>query len=144
MSQYIEFFINPGISDSFYFVDSFSRSSSVYQYAVNNVPYGKIVLLNSVVDVILENISESINSCKKQVEKQKEMIEIVSKFSNVEIEDRIQSIEEYNSVISEIEQEIEELECAKTFYQTLSSFDENLHVYVGIEVGETTKEDIVS
>ena len=143
MSQYIEFFINPGTDNTFHFLDSYSRSNSVYQAAVDYVPYGKITLLQNVIPNIKQRIKEEESQYQQQVKKQEEMIETVSHFSNTTIEDRLNVILEYKQVIDELEEEIKNLRFAYMFYTVLSGFDENIHIYAGIEVGEPTKEDII-
>lgn len=143
MSQYIEFFINPAISESFYLLDCYSRSNYVYQVAVNYVPYGKITLLNRVIPEINKAIDEEIKQFMKLRTRKEDMIESVKSFSDLSIEDRIEAIEQYKNDVEEINEEIVQLEFARNFYCILNGFDENLHIYAGIEVGEPTKEDII-
>ena len=150
MSQYIEFFIHPvwldpdkPLSGKFYPLDCYSRSNEVYQVAVNHVPYGKITLLNRVIPAIKETIETEIKQYARLKDRKTEMIDSVIHFSDMSIEDRIEAIEEYKHQIEEINETIVELEFTKTFYSILNGFDENLQIYVGIEVGEPSEEDII-
>ena len=158
MSAYIEFFIRHG--DDFCPIATYCRSDVVFQQFQDYVPYGAI---KGVDRDMLRNIMEDVNADKKcstnSIKSIESDIEMVSKF-NAPIDEKMEQIRTMKSWIRESEEALHELQRVEYFiaflgdiieeteYGHLSHYEDgdtvapNEYVYVGIEVGMPTIDDI--
>lgn len=153
MSQYIQFFIKTN-EDNFLPIATYSRSSKVFQYFREYVPYEKISNVSDMTtQYIMNDITADYRSYKETIEKNKKAIERVYSFKDNDVSEKIEIIEGYEEYIEEVEEEIKELDYTKYFIYFLNDiieeaeYDHNVknkdYIYAGIEVGYPTLEDVV-
>lgn len=153
MSQYVQFFIKTN-ENNFLPIATYSRSSKIFQYFREYVPFEKIGNINDkTVQYIMNDITTDYKSYKETIEKNKKTIERVSSFKDSDISEKIEIIERYEEYIEEMQEEIEELNYTKYFIYFLNEmieeakYDHNVknkdYIYAGIEVGYPTLEDVV-
>lgn len=153
MSAYADFFIRHG--DEFIPVGDFSRNSIIYSLVNDYAPWEKITPLT--VDMLSNLVNKA--EAKKQdalrmVRVEKERIERVKDFNN-SIEDKLEVIHGYEEAIDEWQQDAKEARYAKHYFGFLIDLIDavrygehnkgvniNEYVYVGIEIGYPTVEDI--
>lgn len=156
MSQYINFFIR--CNDDFCPIATYSRSTNVYRDFSDrlNVPYEKITPLSKDdLKGVIEEADLKIKAYKKQVEKLEKEISDVSNMNN-SIDEKTGMIENIYECIEENNLEIKWEENVQSFCSFLddiideviydnntSKFNASKYVYVGIEIGEPTIDDIV-
>ena len=158
MSAYIEFFIRH--ENSFLPIATYSRSDVVYQHFSDYVPYEAIKGIDR---DMLRDVMEGVNADKQYfanaIKSIEEDIEMVSKF-NAPIDEKMEQIRTMKSWIRENEEMLHELQRVEYFVAFLSDIIEeteyghlspyepdrtvapNGYVYVGIEVGMPTVDDI--
>ena len=160
MSAYIQFFIRGG-NDNFYPIGTYSRSSAIYEMFENFIPdmWGYITpitdeLLNGVLYEVRSNTDkfyEAISDFDKKTEE-------VGMFENVSVLERMNLIEDYMEMKKEYRKRIDELDRCRIFigilrdmldetestfyYDEIETIDRNDYVYVGIEVGFPSSENI--
>lgn len=141
MSAYIQFFIRH--EDTFLPIGTFSRNNAIYQVFDGIAIWEKIrpigePILNDAEKVVKEFIGMS-EKALAQANEEKNMI---ANFNN-SVEEKLQSIEEYNSYIAEITDDIKGLEAAQQYLWFLrdilesieyTDFNKNPYLYVGVEV----------
>lgn len=160
MSAYIQFFIR-GVDDTFYPIGTYSRNSVTYEMFSEYlfevweciVPVTDELLNKVMVEVRIktDNFYDRIKSLNKKIEE-------VRKLENVSVKDKMSSIEDYMSMEKEYRDRIEELEHCSIFisllrdmldeaedtkyYDEIKTIDRNNYIYVGIEVGIPTINNI--
>lgn len=160
MSAYINFYLRGG--DHFYPIGTYSRSSAIYEMfeEYTMVPWEKIMpVTKNVLANVQRNINENIEGFRNHIKTTQETIECIKTMNN-SVEEKMERLNEEINWITDLEERIEELERVKSFISVLDDMlreaegshyyedksrwlDENMYVYVGIEVGDPTIESIV-
>ena len=147
----MQFFLRNG--DTFLPIGTYCRSSAMYQAFDEYIPWEKIRALNEpLLRKIYEFVVDDINNHKKQIEKIKEHRAFIATFNN-SIEEKMEMLENVESMLHEYEEGLESLERVKAYIFFLSDIledvefndriDENAYLYCGIEVSvNPTVEDI--
>ena len=141
MSAYIQFFIRH--EDTFLPIGTFSRNNAIYQVFDGIAVWEKIRPIGeSILDDAEKIVREFISVSKKTLARANEEKGMVVNFNN-SVEEKLQSIEEYNSYIAEITEDIESLKTAQQYLWFLgdilesveyTDFNKQSYLYVGIEV----------
>ena len=160
MSAYMNFFLRG--EDRFYPIGTYSRNSAIYEIfeEYTMVPWEKIMpVTKNVLANLQHNINENIEGFQNRIKTTQEKIEHIKTMNN-SVEEKMECLNEEINWITDIEERIEELEKVKSFMNVLDDIlqeakdshyyedksrwlDENMYVYVGIEIGNPTVESIV-
>lgn len=153
MSQYVNFFIK--VRNDFIPVGSYSRNSDIYQMFRDWAPYEKITSLNqSAIESFLAENEREIIKWRNMFESNQRLEKEINSWNN-SIEEKFDAIENLRETNSQIEETLEEKIRTKSFLHILSSMIEEIrwtnsfeaepenYIYVGIEIGYPTFEDIV-
>ena len=141
MSAYIQFFIRH--EDTFLPIGTFNRNNAIYQVFDGIAVWEKIrpigePILNDAEKIVKEFIGVS----EKALARANEEKSAIVVFNNT-VEEKLQSINEYNSYIAEIKEDIKGLEAAQQYLWFLrdilesikcTDFNKQPYLYVGIEV----------
>lgn len=147
MSAYIQFFIRH--EDTFLPIGIFSRNNAIYQVFDGVAVWEKIrpigePILNNAEKIVKEFISEN----EKALARANEEKNMIANFNN-SVEEKLESIEGYNSYIAEITEDIKGLEAAQQYLWFLrdildsikgTDFNKYPYLYVGVEVEGTVEE----
>ena len=148
MSSYINFFIRS--DDKFLPLGDFSRSSEIYQRLHNDVPYEKLrALTYEELDSIEDDILEDKRKYEYKIKEYEKEINLITTFNN-SAEEKLNEIESVKETIKDIKEEIDELDFAKGWFNSLCRMidsasaytDENYnhlvdadkYIYAGVEV----------
>ena len=161
MSAYIQFFIK--INDKFAPIATYSRSTKVYQEFQNYAPWEKVSALNErQLSVISDEIRSEISEYEEAIRNERETIDFLRSCKDIPVEDLMDQYRSATEAIEELNDTIAELQRASSFCSFLMDIVEeagqeerwsegnpnDLHadsyLYVGIEVGTPTIEDIES
>ena len=151
MSAYIQFFVRN--DNTFMPISVYSRNNSVYRYFDEYTPWGKIkVVTRSLLNKIHDNVNEDILCYQKRYDRAKEMKEYVATMNN-SMDEKMEWIENIEATLGDCREEIEKAEYVKHYLNFLDDviesveYEENIdyknYLYVGIEVGNPTVDDIV-
>lgn len=141
MSAYVQFFIRH--EDTFLPIGTFNRNNAIYQVFDGIAEWAKIrpigePILNDAEKIVKEFISVS----EKALARANEEKSAIVVFNNT-VEEKLQSINEYNSYIAEITDDIKGLKVAQQYLWFLrdilesieyTDFNKKPYLYVGIEV----------
>ena len=141
MSAYIQFFIRH--EDTFLPIGIFNRNNAIYRVFDGIAAWEKIrpigePILNDAEKIVKEFIGVS----EKALARANEEKNMIADFKN-SVEEKLQSIEEYNSYIAEITDDIKGLEAAQQYLWFLrdilesvegTDFNKQPYLYVGVEV----------
>ena len=141
MSAYIQFFIRH--EDTFLPIGIFNRNNAIYKVFDGIAVWEKIrpvgePILNDAEKIVKEFIGVS----EKALARANEEKGMIANFNN-SVEEKLQSINEYNSYIAEITEDIRGLESAQQYLWFLrdilesikgTEFNKYPYLYVGIEV----------
>ena len=157
MSAYIQFFIR--VKDNFAPIYTSSRSSEVYQAFDNFAPWEKITPVTyDTLKLVRESVNDQIDHYKESIRKAQDKIEFL-KGVQMDIEERMERYDDEVGFITDLRDYIEEKEYVLSFCAFLQScldearedkewssnplgFDPAGYIYVGIEVGTPTIEDL--
>ena len=151
MSAYIQFFIRH--NETFMPIGIYCRSSKIYEYFDEYTPWEKIkVVTRPLLDKIRDNINDDILYYQKRYDRAKEMKEYVATMNN-SMDEKMEWIENIEATLGDCCEEIEKAEYVKHYLNFLDDIIESVeyedgidyknYLYVGIEVGSPTVEDIV-
>ena len=151
MSAYIQFFIRN--EDTFMPISIYSRSNALYHYFDEYTPWEKIkVVTRPLLNKIRDDVNEDILSYQKRYDRAKEMKEYVATMNN-SMDEKMEQIENIEEVLNVCLKGIEKAEYVKHYLNFLEDviesveYEENIdyknYLYVGIEVGNPTVDDIV-
>lgn len=151
MSAYIQFFIRN--ENTFMPISIYSRNNTIYAYFDEYTPWGKIKPVSrGLLDKIRDDINEDLAAMQKRYDRAKEMKEWIATLNN-SLEEKMEYIENTEEVLSECCEAIEQLTYTKHYLNFLDDviesveYDKNIdhknYLYVGIEVGSPTVDDIV-
>ena len=141
MSAYIQFFIKH--EDTFLPIGIFSSNNAIYEVFDGIAIWGKI---RPVGEPILRDaekiVKEFIRASEKALARTSEEKNMIANFNN-SVEEKLQSINDYNSYITEITDDIKGLEAAQQYLWFLgdilesikgTDFNKQPYLYVGVEV----------
>lgn len=141
MSAYIQFFIRH--EDTFLPIGTFNHNNAIYEVFDGIAVWEKIRPIGEPILNDAEKITkEFIGASEKALARAEEEKSAIVVFNNT-VEEKLQSINEYNSYISEIKQDIKGLEAAQQYLWFLrdilesieyTDFNKAPYLYVGIEV----------
>ena len=151
MSAYIQFFIRS--EDAFMPIGVYSRNSSIYQYFDEYTPCGKIKpITRPLLSKVRDDINEDLAATQKRYDRAKEMKEWIATLNN-SLEEKMEYIASTEEVLNECCEEIDRLTYTKHYLTFLDDVIESVeydilmnhkdYLYVGIEVGNPTVDDIV-
>ena len=153
MSQYMNFFIR--IDDKFYKIEKFSRNHAIYQELDKycHIPYGKISLVTTeILQGAVAGIKEDKESDFQGIKKIKEEIQLIASMNN-SVKEKLNALRCSKEILKEYEEGISDYDYAIDFclflYHIIENFYDNNEesiekgLYVGIETGKPTVEDII-
>ena len=151
MSAYIQFFIRH--ENMFMPIGIYSRNNLIYQYFDEYTPWEKIKpVTRGLLDKIRDDINEDLTATHKRYDRAKEMKEWIATLNN-SLEEKMEYIGNTEEVLGECCETIEQLTYTKHYLIFLDDIIESVeyeeyidhknYLYVGIEVGNPTTEDIV-
>lgn len=140
MSQYLNFYLRTK-GGEFVSLADYSRSTEVYQHA--SAPYEKLRKVDYSWFTELGTLLQGkIDWYRQQIQKTESIIVQVANFSDTNIEERLEYIHQYQDSIEEYQEYIKEIEFSIAEIYFMQRLSEDEEIYVGIEVGEPTDEDI--
>lgn len=144
MSQYMSFFVKPKNKDVFIELNTYCRSTPIYEALHPYVPFENISeLTKTVFGAGITNLKDSKKSYKAAIKRLKRMIK--GFYSNPNIKEAQEAIFTATQDIKEYKEELKTIKCAiyeLTFIYDIGNIEDN-KVYVGIEIGNPTIEDII-
>ena len=151
MSAYIQFFIRN--DEAFMPIGTYIRGSRIYQYFDEYTPWEKIKpITRPLLEKIRDDVNDDILYFQKRHNRAKEMKEYVAGMNN-SMDEKMEWIENIEATLSDCCEEIEKAECVKYYLNFLDDIIESVeyeehidhknYLYVGIEVGNPTVDDIV-
>lgn len=149
MSQYVSFYISDG--EQFIFLDEFSRSTEIYKAMANfgYAPYEKVRQVSS------EELQTAVNAVLSKVEATKDsisyceqMIKHVQACSNIDLDERLKAISDYEDQIDGLRSEIEWYNTGADTLRVYANIASNADyhgnaLYAGIDISEPTAADIL-
>lgn len=144
MSSYVEFYVEQ--NGVYINIGSYSRSNPMYQVLSDMVPYEKGMILNDALFAEAEKEFEvTIKEYKDRVADLKNTINLIGTMEGP-ISEKIEAIEEKQSLIKEYEEDIEMYEAQlmqfRTFYRMVNLYIEpEIKVWVGVEWNPNYKEE---
>lgn len=142
MSQYISFYIKS--NKKYLPLASYSRSTSIYEYAYAYVTYGdgKAITQDLIKD-ILNDINKAEINFNKQLKEMTDRIQLITQMNN-NVDDKLEAIFNCEAEIKELNECKEDLITARCFYTFINDiltevkYDEsikekNSYVWFGIE-----------
>ena len=154
MSTHVNFFIHRG-NDFIPIGGDYSRNSIIYELVSSYAGYEKIKPLT--VESIQDLRARARNrkeEARKTIDHVKERIKNMRNLAET-WDEALEYLEDYETAILEYEEEIKEARYVQHFfsflediidtvrYDSKSKYNYNEYIYVGIEIGEPTVEDIV-
>ena len=135
MSQYVDFALYNHDNKKFYPLFDFGRSSYVYNWFCNYVPYETGIPLNlKHIDEVYKRAKEEIKKFKNTIELNRQKIDLVLKM-NGSIEERNECISLYCNEINECQEEIDNVHFATGIIVAIENMlDHGNDIYCGIEV----------
>ena len=151
MSAYIQFFIRN--ENAFMPIGIYCRSSHIYKYFDDYTPWEKIKhVTRPLLDKIRDNVNDDILEQQKRYDRAKEMKEYVAGMNN-SMDEKMEWIENIEATLEDCCEEIKKAEYVKHYLNFLDDIIESVeyeehidyknYLYVGIEVGNPTVDDIV-
>lgn len=150
MSQYISFYISDG--EQFISLDEFSRSTEIYKAMADfgYAPSRKVRQvspeeLQTAVNVVLskaEAVKDSISFYRR-------MIKHIQNCSNVDLDERLEAISDYEDQIDGLNSEIEWYNTGADILRVYANIASNADyhgnaLYAGIDISEPTAADILN
>ena len=151
MSAYIQFFIRN--DETFMPIGVHCRGSHVYKYFDEYTPWEKIkVVTRPLLNKIRDDVNDDILYFQKRSDRAKEMKEYVAGMNN-SMDEKMEWVENIEATLGDCCEEIEQENYVKQFLNFLNDiiesveYEDNIdhknYLYVGIEVGNPTVDDIV-
>lgn len=149
MSQYVSFYISDG--EQFISLDEFSRSTEIYKAMADfgYAPYEKVRQVSS------EELQTAVNAVLSKAEATKDsisyceqMIKYVQACSNVDLDERLKAISDYEDQIDELRSEIEWYNTGAGILRVYANIASNADyygnaLYAGIDISKPTAADIL-
>lgn len=151
MSAYIQFFVRN--ENAFLPISIYSRNNALYHYFDEYTPWEKIKpVTRPLLNKIRDDVNEDILYYQKRYDRAKEMKEYVATMNN-SMDEKMEWIENIEAILGDCCEEIEKAEYVKHYLSFLDDVIESVeyeehidhknYLYVGIEVGNPTVDDIV-
>lgn len=151
MSAYIQFFVRN--DEAFMPIGIYCRVNKIYQYFDEYTPWEKIKpITRPLLNKIRDDINDDILYYQKRYDRAKEMKEYVAGMNN-SMDEKMEWIENIESTLDDCTKEMEEAKYVKHYLNFLDDIIESVeyeehieyknYLYVGIEVGSPTVDDIV-
>ena len=151
MSAYIQFFVRN--ENIFMPISVYSRNNAIYQYFDEYTPWEMIKpVTRGLLNKVRDDINEDLMAIQKRYDRAKEMKEWIATLNN-SLEEKMEYIENTEKVLGECWETIEQLTYTKYYLNFLEDIIESVeyeehidhknYLYVGIEVGNPTVDDIV-
>ena len=151
MSAYIQFFVRN--ENAFMPISIYSRNNALYHYFDEYTPWEKIKpVTRPLLNKIRDDVNEDILCFQKRYDRAKEMKEYIATMNN-SMDEKMEWIENIEATLSDCCEEIEKAEYVKHYLNFLDDIIESVeyeehidhknYLYVGIEVGNPTVDDIV-
>ena len=141
MSQYLNIFLKS--DGKFIPIGDYSRST--YLYDEFNAPYEKICEYKA--DGLREigaRLESRANDIEKYIQKLESLIALIPNFQGQKMEEKISAILDYKSQIEEEKEELKTLYSQSSVCYFLASVAEDyVPVYAGVEIADTTDQDII-
>lgn len=145
MSAYIEFYLKRKDDEKFTCIGAFSRSDDLYEALNAYVPYENITrLTDNIYSYGKENLQNRIDDYKNTIKGYKRKYKILAKAGNGE--EFVRYVGNSEGWIKEVKEELKRTKWALKrleFIKELKEFDDNTEIYVGVEAGNPTVDDIV-
>lgn len=145
MSAYIEFFLKRKDDEKFTCIGTFSRSNDLYEALNAYVPYENITrLTDNIYSYGKENLQNRIDEYKHTIKSYKKKYKILAKGGDFEGFEKY--VEDSEGWINEAKEDLKWAKWALKkleFIKELEEFDDDAEIYVGVEVGNPTIDDIV-
>lgn len=140
MSQYLCFFARH--DKEFVPIVDYSRSTKVYDEV--NAPYEKIRAIDETeLKAIAERLRAGKIFAKTQIESINRRLELISNANN-SLEEKLDAINSELEIIEEYENDIQTLDRYAIELDFIANMTYDNEIFVGIEIGNPTEEDIVS
>lgn len=153
MSYYVNFFMRRG--EKFFPIGSYSRNHNIFKAFDNYAPWEKIRPLTvAALRQIGNECSQMKTECERRIEEKEKKKQLVASFNN-SVEEKYEVICDLDDSIDELRQEHIEEEMTEHFCIFLEAMideirygesneeiDPNAYLYVGIEIGNPTPNDI--
>lgn len=149
MSQYVSFYISDG--EQFISLDEFSRSTEIYKAMADfgYAPSGKVRQVSSeelqtAVNVVLSKAEAT----KDSISYYEQMIKHVQACSNVDLDERLKAISDYEDQIDGLRSEVEWYYTGADILRVYANIASNVDyhgnaLYAGIDISEPTAADIL-
>lgn len=140
MSQYLCFFARH--DKEFVPIADYSRSTKVYDEV--SAPYEKIRAIDETeLKAIAERLRAGKIFAKTQIESINRRLELISNANN-SLEEKLDAINSELEIIEEYENDIQTLDRYAIELDFIANMTYDNEIFVGIEIGNPTEEDIVS
>lgn len=140
MSQYLHFFARH--DKELVPIADYSRSTKVYDEV--NAPYEKIRAIDETeLKAIAERLRAGKIFAKTQIEGINRRLELISNANN-SLEEKLDAINSELEIIEEYENDIQTLDRYAIELDFIANMTYDNEIFVGIEIGNPTEEDIVS
>ena len=118
MSSYANFYIR--VNDKFAPIGTYSRSTDMYQNFYDILPYEKLIALTpfKLHDVILST-QKKIHSFSEAIKENQELRDQFLNAENISFEDKRIAVEEFNTAIHELEEDIDNLQNVINYIRVL-------------------------
>lgn len=134
-------------------IGTYSRNNPIYQYFDEYTPYEKIkAVTRPLLDKIRDDVNEDILYMGDRLRRAREMKDYVATMNNT-LEEKMELINNIEATLNNCSEEIENAIKVKSYLNFLDDIIESVvykehidykaYLYVGIEVGSPTSEDIV-
>lgn len=153
MGMYVNFFMRHG--EKFFPIGSYSCNHAIGHAFNNYAPYGKIrPITREALAQIEDECADMERECERRIYEKEEKIDLVTSFNN-SVEEKFELVCDLEESIEELKQEQSDERMAQIFCMFLSNMidevryeeiyneiDPNAYLYVGIEIGNPTLNDI--
>ncbi len=153
MSQYADFFIRTK-NDEFLRIGCFTSSSKVYQAFRYYAPWEKIrAVTTEKLESIIHALEEDKHQYEVNIDDYRQEIKFLTQLQ-ADIDEILEHRFDIMKSIKEVQEEIEEIDAAIGYvcallwildsihYADVSGYNKDQYIYVGIEAGQPTVEDI--
>lgn len=146
MSQYLYFFVKTKDNDSFICLDSFSRSTDMFEACrIHQAPFEHIKKLDIEILYKIERYFYSkITDAKRKKKKLESKKAEIYKCEN-SLNEKIEAIDEIDFLIEEVNLDSlqEDIKFINWIYNIIKYKNENVELYFGIECGNPSINDII-
>ena len=150
MSQYVSFYISDG--EQFISLDEFSRSTEIYKAMADfgYAPYEKVRQVSSEeLQIAVNVVLSKVEAVKDSISFYRRMIKHIQDCSNVDLDERLKAISDYEDQIDGLNSEIEWYNTGADILRVYANIASNADyhgnaLYAGIDISEPTAADILN